>query len=60
MNTQHKEAAGHAGAQAAQQSAVMDTLGKSFAKRYYSVMVIFASLVAAQADTCQPQTLTTY
>lgn len=60
MNTQHKEAAGHADDQVAQQSAVTDTLGKSFAKRYYSVMVIFVSLVAAQADTCQPQTLTTY
>lgn len=60
MNTQHKEVAGHAGAQAVQQSAVMVMLGRNFAKRYYVVMVIFASLVVAQADTCQPQTLTTY
>lgn len=60
MNTQHKEVAGHAGAQAAQQSAVTDTLGKSFAKKYYAVMVIFAHLVASQDVTCQPQTLTIY
>ena len=60
MNMQHKEVVGHADAQAAQPNAVTDMLGKSFAKKYYSVMVIFVSLVAAQADTYQPATLTTY
>ena len=60
MNMQHKEVVGHADAQAAQPNAVTATLGKSFARKYYSVMVIFVSLVASQADTCQPATLTTY
>lgn len=60
MNMQHKEVVGHADAQAAQLNAVTATLGKSFARKYYSVMVIFVSLVASQADTCQPATLTTY
>ena len=60
MNMQHKEVVGHADAQAAQPNEVTDTLGKSFAKKYYNVMVIFVSLVASQADTCQPATLTTY
>lgn len=60
MNMQHKEVVGHADAQAAQPNAVTVTLGKSFARKYYSVMVIFVSLVASQAGTCQPVTLTTY
>lgn len=60
MITQTKEAAGHADDQAVQQNVVMDTLGKSFAKKYYIVMAIFVSLVASQADTCQPPTLTIY
>ena len=60
MNMQHKEVVGHADEQVAQLNAVTATLGKSFAKKYYSVMVIFVSLVASQAGTCQPATLTTY
>ncbi len=60
MNMQHKEVVGHADEQAAQPNAVTATLGKSFAKKYYSVMVIFVSLVASQAGTCQPATLITY
>lgn len=60
MNMQHKEVVGHADEQAVQLNAVTATLGKSFAKKYYSVMVIFVSLVASQAGTCQPATLITY
>ena len=56
MNMQHKEVVGHADEQAVQLNAVTDTLGKSFARKYYSVMVIFVSLVASQAGTCQPAT----
>lgn len=37
-------------------SAVTGTLGANFARRYYIVMVIFAYLVSAQTDTCQPLT----
>ena len=59
MNTQHKEVAGHVDLQVAQPNAVMDTLGRRFARKYYTVMVIFVSLVASQEDTCQPPTLTT-
>ncbi|WP_343286953.1 hypothetical protein [Psychrobacter sp. JB193] len=44
---------------AAQQSEVMDMLGVSFVRRYLIVMVIFAWLVSAQVDTCQPPTSTT-
>lgn len=60
MNMQHKEVVGHVDLQAAQPNAVTATLGRSFAKKYYIAMVIFVSLVANQADTCQPPTLTTY
>ena len=60
MNMQLKEVVGHADEQVAQLNAVTATLGKSFARKYYSVMVIFVSLVASQAGTCQPATLTTY
>lgn len=61
MNTQTNAATGHAdlAVKAAPQRAVMDTLGASFAKKYYAVMVIYAYLVASQADTCQPATSTT-
>ena len=60
MNMPHKEVVGHVDLQAAQPNAVMDTLGRSFAKKYYIAMVIFVSLVASQEDTCQRLTLTTY
>lgn len=60
MNMQHKEVAGHVDLQAVQPNAVMDMLGKSFAKKYYTVMIIFVWLVASQEDTCQRPTLTTY
>ena len=61
MSIQNSAAIGHAdhSAKAAQQNVVMDMLGASYARKYYSVMVIFAWLVSAQADTCQPPTLTT-
>ena len=60
MNMQHKEVAGHVDLQVAQPNAVMETLGRSFAKKYYTVMVIFVSLVASQEDTCQRPTSTIY
>ena len=60
MNMQNTEVVGHVDLQAAQLNAVMDTLGRSFAKKYYIVMVIFVSLVVSQEDTCQPLTLITY
>ena len=60
MITQTKEAVGETDARAPQLNAVTDTLGASYAKRYYAVMVIYAYLVASQDATCQPQTLTTY
>ena len=60
MNMQHKEVAGHVDLQAVQLNADMDTLGKSFAKKYCIVMVIFVSLVASQEGMCQRPTLTTY
>ncbi|MEG9303315.1 hypothetical protein [Psychrobacter celer] len=40
-------------------SVVTGTLGANFARRYCIVMVIFASLVSAQIDTCQQPTSTT-
>ena len=60
MNMQHKEVAGRVDPQAVQPDADMDTLGRSFAKKYCIVMAIFVSLVASQEDTCQPPTSTTY
>ena len=61
MSMQTNEATGPSDQteQAAQPSAVMDMLGVRFARKYYSVMVIFAWLVSKQVDTCQPPTLTT-
>jgi len=43
----------------AQPSAVTDTLGVSFARKYLIVMVICAWLASAQVDSCQPPTLIT-
>ena len=60
MIIQTKEEVGETDVKAVQPNEVMVTLGKSFARKYYIVMVIFASLVASQDATCQPQTLTTY
>lgn len=61
MNTQTNDPAGNgiSISEAIATSAVTGTLGAHFAKRYYIVMVIFACLVANQAGTCQPLTLTT-
>ena len=44
---------------AIQPSVVMDTYGASFARRYFSVMIIFAYLVEKRAGLYQPLTLTT-
>ena len=62
MITQTSAVVGHAeqSAKVAPHPAVMDMLGKSFARKYYTVMVIYAYLVVSQVDTCQPPTLTTY
>lgn len=43
----------------AQHSVVTDTYGASFARRYFSVMIIFAYLVEQRAGLYQPLTLTT-
>lgn len=61
MTMQHSAATGHADrhAKEVQPNAVMDTLGASYARKYYSVMLIFVCLVARQVDTCLPATLTT-
>lgn len=61
MNTQTNAATGPSDQteQAAQQNAVMDTFGVRFARKYLSVMLIFAWLVSAQVDTCQQPTSTT-
>ena len=61
MNTQISEATGLSDqtGQAAQQSAVMDTFGARFARKYLSVMLIFVLLVSKQVDTCQQPTSTT-
>ncbi len=45
--------------QVVQQSAVMDTFGARFARKYLSVMLIFVLLVSKQVDTCQQPTSTT-
>jgi len=60
MTIQTNAATGHAdqAAQVAPQHAVMDTFGARFAKKYYAVMIIYAYLVASQADTYQPATST--
>ncbi|WP_244152399.1 hypothetical protein [Psychrobacter pasteurii] len=42
-----------------QHSVVTGTYGASFARRYFSVMIIFAYLVEKQVGLCQPLTLTT-
>ena len=61
MSMQTNEATGPSDqtALAAQPSAVMDMLGVSFVRKYLIVMVIFAWLVSAQVDTCQPPMSTT-
>ena len=58
MTMEIKEATGPSDQteQAAQPSAVMDMLGVSFVRKYLIVMVIFAWLVSAQVDSCQPPT----
>lgn len=60
MNTQTKEVVGATDVRAPQPNAAMVMLGESYAKRYYAVMVIFASLVAHQDATCLPPMLTMY
>ena len=42
-----------------QHSVVMDTSGASFARRYFSVMIIFAYLVEQHVGLYRPLTLTT-
>ncbi len=61
MNTQTSAATGPSDQieQAAQPSVVTDIFGARFARKYLSVMLIFAWLVSAQVDTCQPPTSTT-
>jgi hypothetical protein len=61
MSMQTNEATGPSDqtALAAQPSEVMDMLGVSFVRKYFIVMVIFAWLVSAQVDTCQPPMSTT-
>lgn len=61
MITQTSAVVGHAeqNAKVVPHHEVMGMLGKSFARKYYTVMVIYAYLVASQAGTCQPPTLTT-
>ena len=43
-------------AKVVQHHEVMATFGARFARKYYSVMVIFVWLVSTQADTCQQPT----
>ena len=61
MSMQTNEATGPSDqtGQAAQPSEVMDMLGVSFVRKYLIVMVIFAWLVSAQVDPCQPPMSTT-
>lgn len=56
MNMQTSAATGPSAqtGQAAQPSEVMDMLGVRFVRKYLIVMAIFAWLVSAQVDTCQP------
>jgi len=58
MNMQTNAATGPSDqtAAVAQPSAVTAMLGVSYARKYLSVMVIFAWLVSRQSDTCQPPT----
>ena len=44
---------------AIQPSVVTDTYGANFARRYFSVMIIFAYLVEQRAGLYRPLTLTT-
>ena len=58
MNMQTSAATGPSDqtAKVVQHREVMDTFGARFARKYYSVMVIFVWLVSTQEDTCQPPT----
>lgn len=61
MNTQTNDPAGKgiSISEAIATSVVTGTLGAHFARKYCIVMVIFASLVSVQTDTCQQPTSTT-